>query len=97
MESIKEMYPKAQLELYICDLSSMDSVRSFCKEFLSKHDRVHYLLNIAGALHGNKREETVDKLMPLFAVNFIAPYMMIVLLFNALKKGAADSGRYSRW
>ena len=43
------------IDLMICDLSSMDSIRRFAQEFKGKYDRLDVLVNNAGAMF-NKRE-----------------------------------------
>lgn len=56
------------VDLLICDLSSMDSIRRFAKEFKNKYDRLDVLVNNAGALF-NKREVTAEGFERTLAVN----------------------------
>jgi NAD(P)-dependent dehydrogenase (short-subunit alcohol dehydrogenase family) len=56
------------VDLLICDLSSMDSIRHFAKEFKNKYDRLDVLVNNAGALF-KKREVTAEGFERTLAVN----------------------------
>jgi NAD(P)-dependent dehydrogenase (short-subunit alcohol dehydrogenase family) len=78
---------KDAIHLMICDLSSMDSVRQFAKEFRSKYDRLHVLVNNAGAFAG-KREVTVDGFERTLAVNYLAPFLLTQELLPLLKSSA---------
>jgi len=58
------------VELMICDLSSMDSIRRFAKEFKNKYKRLDVLVNNAGAMF-NKREVTPEGFERTLAVNYL--------------------------
>jgi NAD(P)-dependent dehydrogenase (short-subunit alcohol dehydrogenase family) len=58
------------IDLMICVLSSMDSIRSFTKEFKKKYNRLDVLINNAGALF-NKREVTAEGFERTLAVNYL--------------------------
>ena len=75
------------VELMLCDLASMDSIRSFAKEFMAKYDRLHLLVNNAG-LWESKRKESADGIEMNFAVNHLAPFLMTHLLLDIIKKSA---------
>ena len=74
-------------DLMICNLSSMKSVRKFAKEFRSKYDRLHVLVNNAGVFVG-KREFTVDDFERTLAVNYFAPFLLTHELLPLLKRSA---------
>ena len=74
-------------DLMICDLSSMESVRQFAKEFRSKCDKLHVLVNNAGVFVG-KREFTVDGFERTLAVNYFAPFLLTHELLPLLKYSA---------
>jgi NAD(P)-dependent dehydrogenase (short-subunit alcohol dehydrogenase family) len=78
---------KDAIHLMICDLSSMDSVRQFAKEFRRKYDRLHALVNNAGVFVG-KREVTVDGFERTLAVNYLAPFLLTQELLPLLKSSA---------
>lgn len=66
-----------------CDLASLDSVRSFSREFLAKYDRLDILINNAG-IWESKRKESADGIELTFAVNHLAPFLLTYLLTDLL-------------
>ena len=75
------------VDLMICDLSSMDSIRRFAKEFKKKYDRLDVLLNNAGATF-NKREVTSEGFERTLAVNYLGPFLLTHELMDLLKSSA---------
>jgi retinol dehydrogenase 14 len=75
------------IDLMICDLSSMDSIRSFTKAFKNNYNRLNVLINNAGALF-NKREVTAEGFERTLAVNYLGPYLLTHELLNLLKSSA---------
>jgi NAD(P)-dependent dehydrogenase (short-subunit alcohol dehydrogenase family) len=75
------------VDLMFCDLSSMDSIRSFAKEFKKKYDQLDVLINNAGALF-NKREVTSEGFERTFAVNYLGPFLLTHELLDLLKSSA---------
>jgi retinol dehydrogenase-14 len=59
----------------ICDMSSMDSVRQFGKEFKDTYHRLDVLVNNAGVFL-SKRQTTVDGFEDTLAVNYLAPFLL---------------------
>ena len=70
-----------------CDLASFESIRNCCKEFKSKYDKLHVLINNAG-VWDFKRRESKDGIENIFATNYLAPFLMTNLLIDILKKGS---------
>jgi NAD(P)-dependent dehydrogenase (short-subunit alcohol dehydrogenase family) len=70
--------------LMICDVSSMDSIRQFTKQFESHYDRLDVLVNNAGAFVA-KRQTTVDRFETTVAVNFLGPFLLTHELLPLLK------------
>jgi NAD(P)-dependent dehydrogenase (short-subunit alcohol dehydrogenase family) len=89
------------VDLMVCDLSSMDAIRSFAVEFKSKYNRLDVLINNAGAVI-SKREMTVDGCERTLAVNYLAPFLLTHELLPVLKESAPSrvinlsSGLYKR-
>ncbi len=81
---IIEVSGNSSVDLMVCDLSSMDSIRSFVAEFKNKYDRLDVLLNNAGAVI-NKREVTADGFERTIAVNYLAPFLLTHELLSVLK------------
>jgi NAD(P)-dependent dehydrogenase (short-subunit alcohol dehydrogenase family) len=75
------------IDLMICDLSSMDSVRRFSKEFISKYDKLNVLINNAGAVF-RKRQTTVDGFERTLAVNYLGHFLLTYELLPLLKSSA---------
>ena len=75
------------VDLMICDLSSMDSIRRFAKEFKNRYKRLDVLVNNAGAMF-NKREVTPEGFERTFAVNFLGPFLLTHELLDLLKSSA---------
>jgi NAD(P)-dependent dehydrogenase (short-subunit alcohol dehydrogenase family) len=75
------------VDLMICDLSSIDSIRRFTKEFKKKYDRLDVLVNNAGGLF-NKREVTAEGFERTLAVNYLGPFLLTHELLDLLKSSA---------
>src|SRR5665647_3336097 len=75
------------VDLMICDLSSMDSIRRFAKEFKKRYDQLDVLVNNAGALF-NKREVTSEGFERTLAVNYLGPFLLTHELLDLLKASA---------
>jgi retinol dehydrogenase 12 len=75
------------VDLMICDLSSMESIRQFAEEFKKKYKRLDVLINNAGAVF-NKREVTPEGFERTFAVNYLGPFLLTHELMDMLKSSA---------
>jgi len=67
------------------DLSSLASVRQFCKEILKEESRLDILVNNAGVA-GLRKAITDDKLESQFATNHFGPFLMTNILIGLMKK-----------
>jgi len=94
----KERGEKAQLEiinktenrdtiLMICDLSSMDSVKKFAKEFVDRYDKLNVLINNAGVVF-RKRQTTVDGFELTLSTNYLGPFLLTYELLPLLKSSS---------
>ncbi len=72
-------------EMYYCDLSSFDSIRSFTEQFKSKHQRLDVLINNAGIWEPH-RTLSVDGIEMNFATNHLSPFLLTNLLLDLLIK-----------
>ena len=75
------------LEFLTADLSSQVQVRSLAEAFLSKYDRLHVLVNNAGALFSSYRE-SVDGIEMTFALDHLAYFLLTNLLLETIKASA---------
>ena len=72
------------VDLMICDLSSMESIRLFAAEFWKKYKRLDVLVNNAGASF-SKREVTPEGFERNFAVNYLGPFLLTHELLDLLR------------
>jgi NAD(P)-dependent dehydrogenase (short-subunit alcohol dehydrogenase family) len=89
-EAIARRSGNSNVELIVADLSSGQGVRQAAEQFLSRHDRLHVLVNNAGGVF-RRRQMNPDGIEMTFAVNYMAPFLLTHLLLDALK--AAGSAR----
>ncbi len=75
--------PKAEVEAYAADFSSLAEVRRLAEELREAHPRLDGLINNAG-IYKHDRVETPDGLEMTFAVNHLAPFLLGELLRPAL-------------
>lgn len=75
------------IDILKCDLASFKSIKNCCKEFKSKYDKLHVLINNAG-VWDFKRRTSKDGIENIFATNFLAPFLMTHLLLDVLKKSS---------
>lgn len=75
------------VELLLCDLSSIASMKAAAAEFKRRHDKLHVLIHQAG-LYTSKRQVTPEGLETLFVVNHLAYFVLTVLLLDVLKPSA---------
>src|SRR5439155_6976616 len=62
-------------------------VRRLAREFLERHDRLHVLVNNAGAMFAHRRE-SADGIEMTFALNHLAYFLLTHLLLDTLKASA---------
>lgn len=74
-------------ELFLADLSSQASIRKLAADFTAKHDRLHVLVNNAGAIFMS-RQVTVDGIEATFATNHLAYFLLTNLLLETIVRSA---------
>lgn len=75
------------VELLVGDLSVQADVRRIAAEFLSRHDRLHLLVNNAGAIF-MQRQTSRDGLEMTFALNHLGYFLLTNLLRDVLVQSA---------
>ena len=85
VEEIKAATGNADVHLMLCDVSSQAAVRKLAAEYKSRFDRLHVLVNNAGAILG-ERKVTVDGLEGTFATNHLGYFLLTNLLLDVLEK-----------
>jgi dehydrogenase/reductase SDR family protein 12 len=76
--------------LHISDLSDLDSIRTFAKEFLESETDLDVLINNAGVMTP-EREKTPAGLDRVFATNVLGPFLLTELLLPRIAE--SDDGR----
>jgi NAD(P)-dependent dehydrogenase (short-subunit alcohol dehydrogenase family) len=74
-------------DLFIADLSSLESVRALAAEITDRYERLAVLINNAG-VYMPERVLTTDGLEMTFAVNVVAPFLLSRLLMPLLEAAA---------
>jgi NAD(P)-dependent dehydrogenase (short-subunit alcohol dehydrogenase family) len=100
---IKRRSGGLDVEVLYGDLASLADVREIARNFLASHDRLHVLVNNAGAMHLTRRE-TRDGFELTFGVNHLAHFYLTNLLLETLKASAparivnvASAGHIGMW
>ena len=73
-----------KVELMLLDLASLASVRAFAKKFQARFDRLDLLINNAGVMMPQTREETEDGFELQFGTNHLGHFALTLLLMDRL-------------
>jgi NAD(P)-dependent dehydrogenase (short-subunit alcohol dehydrogenase family) len=84
---IKAATGAPDVELLLADLSSQRSIRELADAYARRHDRLHVLVNNAGALFP-RRQLTVDGIERTFALNHLGYFLLTELLLDLLRASA---------
>jgi len=72
------------LDLQLCDLSVISSVRNLAEILKSRYESIDLLINNAG-VHKSKRQTTMDGFELMFATNHLGPFLLTNLLLELLQ------------
>jgi NAD(P)-dependent dehydrogenase (short-subunit alcohol dehydrogenase family) len=86
---VKEITGSNRLDSVIGDLSSFDQIRDISDQLHNKFDYLDSLINNAGVNFWEKKISQ-DGYELTFAVNYLAPYMLTLLLLDLLRKGTSS-------
>ena len=75
------------IDLFICDLGNMASIRKFVKEFKVKYTKLNVLINNAGVILPS-RHETSDGYELQFGVNHLGSFLLTNLLLDTIVNSA---------
>ena len=81
-----------EINIYIVDLASMESIREAAKKLLEAEPLIDILVNNAGVVTW-ERMETEDGLELHMGINHFGHFLLTELLMPALKRAAADRGQ----
>lgn len=84
-EKIINKVPQADLEVLEIDLSSLESVRNFAKQFQEKYDRLDVLINNAGVMMP-PYTKTDDGMELQFEANYLSHFLLTGLLLDTILK-----------
>ncbi|KGP71571.1 SDR family oxidoreductase [Pontibacillus yanchengensis] len=90
LEVAKQDSQSEAIDLMICDLGNLDSIRSFASDFKQRYGKLDILVNNAGVVH-LKREETKDGFEAQLGVNHLGHFLLTNLLIESLQH--AEAGR----
>jgi len=85
LSKIKRKSGSRSVDLLLADLSSQEAIRRLASEYKSKYQQLHVLINNAGVYY-TKRHVTVDGLEAMFAVNYLARFLLTHLLLDIIKQ-----------
>jgi NAD(P)-dependent dehydrogenase (short-subunit alcohol dehydrogenase family) len=87
IKELKETTGNPKINYLLADLSEMKAVRKLSREFHTKYDKLHVLVNNAGGFF-LKRELTAEGLEKTFALNHLGHFLLTNLLLDIIKKSA---------
>jgi NAD(P)-dependent dehydrogenase (short-subunit alcohol dehydrogenase family) len=85
VEEIRAATQNPHIEALLADFSSLAQVRALAENFKARYDRLDVLVNNAG-LVTRDRELSDDGLELMFAVNYLAPFLLTNLLLDVMKQ-----------
>jgi len=87
VQEIRSASGNQKVDLIVADLASQSSVRRLAEDFKSRHGQLHVLINNAGT-YCTRRRVTIDGFETVFAVNYLARFLLANLLLDPLVQGA---------
>ncbi len=84
---IKEKSENDAIDLMLADLSSQESIYRLAENVQQHYQQLHVLINNAGVANLTRRE-TSDGFEMMFAVNYLAPFLLTNILLEKLKASA---------
>lgn len=95
VDELKASTGNQNIELIVGDLAVQADIRRVAAEFLSRHKRLHVLLNNAGAMF-TSRQLTKDGHEMTFALNHLGYFLLTELLLPILKETATADDNDSK-
>lgn len=77
----------ADVATMLCDFSSQPSIRALARDVQARHERLHVLVNNAGAVNA-RRILTTDGIETTFAVNHLGYFLLTNLLLDLVRASA---------
>ncbi|WP_299029146.1 SDR family oxidoreductase [uncultured Thermanaerothrix sp.] len=86
-EELRRVSDNPKVDYLIADLASQASIRQMVATFRQRYDRLHVLINNAGA-YFTRREVSPDGLEMTFALNHLGYFLTTLLLLDVIKASA---------
>jgi NAD(P)-dependent dehydrogenase (short-subunit alcohol dehydrogenase family) len=87
VREIRQQTGNSRVDPMLADLSSMQQVRDLAAQFKREHDRLHVLVNNAGAIFMMRRR-SADGLEMTFALNHLGYFLLTNLLLDVITASA---------
>lgn len=87
VDQIKQQSRNDQIDLVLADLSSQASIRQLADQVLERYERLHVLLNNAGAIY-TQRGTSVDGIERTFALDHLAYFLLTNVLLDRIRSSA---------
>ena len=91
LQEIQAASREAQVDLQLCDLSVLSSVRNLAEILKGYYDKIDVLINNA-SVYKRKRVVTVDGFEEMFAANHLGPFLLTNLLLERLQAAVQADG-----
>jgi NAD(P)-dependent dehydrogenase (short-subunit alcohol dehydrogenase family) len=88
---IRSATQNQNIDLELCDLAILSSVRNLAEILKSKYEAIDVLINNAG-VYKRKRVVTVDGFEEMFAANHLGPFLLTNLLLENLQAAVRVNG-----
>jgi NAD(P)-dependent dehydrogenase (short-subunit alcohol dehydrogenase family) len=79
------------IDLQLCDLSILSSVRNLAEVLKSRYEKIDVLINNA-SVYRRKRVVTMDGYEEMFAANHLGPFLLTNLLLETLQAAVQSNG-----
>jgi NAD(P)-dependent dehydrogenase (short-subunit alcohol dehydrogenase family) len=91
LQEIRRQAPNPNIDLQLCDLTVLSSVRNVAEILKSKYEKVNVLINNA-SVYKRQRAVTVDGFEEMFAANHLGPFLLTHLLLERLQAAVQADG-----
>ena len=91
LQEIMHAAKNRNIDMQLCDLSIMSSVRNLAEILKSRYEKIDVLVNNA-SVYRRKRAVTVDGYEEMFAANHLGPFLLTNLLLEHLQAAVQANG-----
>jgi NAD(P)-dependent dehydrogenase (short-subunit alcohol dehydrogenase family) len=91
LQDITQETKNRNIDMQLCDLSIMSSVRNLAEILKSRYEKIDVLVNNA-SVYRRKRAVTVDGYEEMFAANHLGPFLLTNLLLEQLQAAVQATG-----